>query len=100
MHAIVYLVLTWIIYIHVKYVYMYSRRKNNSWFLKIKSSQVYKRLILNTVLLPEWSRSVFFCLVIVFHESQQWDSWNLGTRLKLLQKIQTLTDAPEGKTMH
>ncbi len=25
---------------------------------------------------------------------------NLGSRLKLLQKIQTLTDAPEGKTMH
>ncbi len=26
------------------------------------------------------------------------DNW--GTHLQLLQKIQTLTDAPEGKTMH
>ncbi len=26
-------------------------------------------LILNTVLLPEWSTAVFFCLVIVVHES-------------------------------
>ncbi len=30
---------------------------------------VYMHLIINTVLLPEWSTTVFFCLVIVAHES-------------------------------
>ncbi len=32
-------------------------------------SKVYMRLILNTVLLPEWSTAVFFCLVMVVYES-------------------------------
>ncbi len=100
------------------------------------------RLILNTVLFPEWSTAVFFCLVIVVHESlvcpEQlnrllffrkilqvpqilWYSsifvylnptmtvWsrdlsfhtedNWGTHMQLLKKIQTLTDAPEVKTI-
>ncbi len=103
----------------------------------------YIRLSRNAVLLPEWPTAVFFCLVIVVHESlvcpehlncllffrkilqvppilwffnifvylnpfQQWlyvnpcfhtdDNWR--THLQLLQKIQTLTDASEGKNMY
>ncbi len=34
-----------------------------------KCSKVYIFLIINTVLLPEWSTPVSFCLVIVVHES-------------------------------
>ncbi len=36
---------------------------------KLPCSKVYIHLILNTVLLPEWSTAVFFCLVIAVHES-------------------------------
>ncbi len=37
--------------------------------IKMTRSKVYIRLILNTMLLPEWSTAVFYCLVIVVHES-------------------------------
>ncbi len=38
-------------------------------FIKMTRSKVYTPLILNTVLLSEWSSAVLFCLVIVVHES-------------------------------
>ncbi len=38
-------------------------------FVKMTRSKVYIPLIVNTVLLPEWSTAVCFCLVIVVHES-------------------------------
>jgi len=39
-------------------------------FIKMTRSKVYMRkLILNTVLLPDWATAVFLCLVIVVHES-------------------------------
>ncbi len=38
-------------------------------FIKWPRSKVYIHLILNTVLLPEWSTALCFCLVIVVHES-------------------------------
>ncbi len=38
-------------------------------FIKMTRSKVYTRLILNTVLLPDWATAVFLCLVIVVHES-------------------------------
>ncbi len=37
--------------------------------IKMAPLKVYLHLILNTVLLPEWSTAVLFCLVIVVHES-------------------------------
>ncbi len=123
---------------HIKHISMQSTKENK------KSLKVYIRLILNTVLLPEWSTAVFFCLVIVVHESLvPWtvklpavlqknltgpthsvvfqhflciwtlsnndfpamtdssfhteDNW--GTHMHLLQKVQMLTDVPEGNTM-
>ncbi len=48
---------------HIKHISMQSTKENK------KSLKVYICLILNTVLLPEWSTAVFFCLVIVVHES-------------------------------
>ncbi len=37
--------------------------------IKMTRSKVYIHLILNTVLLAEWSTDVFYCSVIVVHES-------------------------------
>ncbi len=77
MHVFVYLVLTWIryftrkIYTPHKRHTVYSTRENNLY--KWPCSKVYIHLILNTVLLPEWSTARFyfccFCFVIVVHES-------------------------------
>ncbi len=67
MHAIVYLVLTWIYIFHIKDVYMKSTRENNS-LIYTNSSKVYIHFILNPMLLPEWSTAVF-CLVIDVNES-------------------------------
>ncbi len=69
MHAIVSLVLTWIRYFTYKMCTCSPQEKIIVDFIKLHHSKVYIRLILNTVLLPEWSTAVFFCLVIVVHES-------------------------------
>ncbi len=145
MHAIVNVVLTWIRYFTYKMFTCSPQEKIIVDFIKLHHSKVYIRLILNTVLLPEWSTAVFFVLFsdscswvscfswtvklravlrknplaptnslvfqyfVFLNPFQQWlwfwdpvfhteDNWE--THLQLLQKIKTLTDAPEGKIMH
>ncbi len=64
MYLIVYLVLTW-----KRKIFTYSpQKKMIVEFIKIGPVQVYIPLILNTVF-SELSTAVFFCLVIVVHES-------------------------------
>ncbi len=67
MHVIVYLVLIWIMYLTYKKFTFSPQEKIIVEFVKLTS---FKSLHpLDSVLLPEWSTAVCFCLVIVVHES-------------------------------
>ncbi len=69
MHAIVYLVLAWIIYFTLKMFTCSPQENIIVEFIKITPVQkVYIRLILNTVLLPEWSTisNIWFSSIFVY----------------------------------